>query len=312
MDNMGVVLIVILVIMVIFLVWLISSCIRIVPQTNVYIIERLGSYKSTWRNGLHFKMPFIERIASKISIKEQVVDFPPQPVITKDNITMQIDTVVYFQVTDPKMFTYGVNNPLAAIENLAATTLRNIIGYLELDESLTSRDIINTKMRATLDEVTDPWGIKINRVEVKNIKPPLDIQQKMEKQMGAEREKRALILSSQGEKESKILIAEGNKEAKILEAEANRQAKVLSAQANKEARILEAEGEANAIVAINKATAEGLEMIKGVKADKALISLKSLESLEKVADGQATKLIIPSNLQNLGSLAASLKEVISE
>ncbi len=301
MEGSIVITLIILIFSLIFIVGLISTNIKIVPQTNVYIIERLGSYTSTWRNGLHFKLPFIDRIASKISIKEQVVDFPPQPVITKDNVTMQIDTVVYFQVTDPKLFTYGVNNPLAAIENLTATTLRNIIGDLELDESLTSRDIINTKMRAVLDEATDPWGIKINRVELKNILPPQEIRVAMEKQMRAERERRETIALAEGEKQSQILRAEGNKQAKLLEADATKQA-----------RILEAEGEAQAILEINNATAKGLEMIKSVNADNSLISIKSLETLEKVADGNATKLIIPSNLQNLSSLAASLKEVLKD
>ncbi len=297
----GIVLVFILVVVLVSLVGLIATNVKIVSQTNVYVIERLGSYRTTWGNGLHFKMPFIERMASKISTKEQVVDFPPQPVITKDNVTMQIDTVVYFQVTDPMMFTYGVNNPLAAIENLTATTLRNIIGDLELDESLTSRDIINTKMRAVLDEATDPWGIKINRVELKNILPPQEIRVAMEKQMRAERERREAIALAEGQKQSQILRAEGNRQSTLLEADATKQA-----------RILQAEGEAQAILSINEATAKGLEMIKSVQADQSLISLKSLDTLEKVADGQATKLIIPSNLQNLGSLAASLKEVISE
>ncbi len=297
----GLIFIVIVVVILLLLISIVASNVKIVAQTNVYVIERLGSYRTTWSNGLHFKVPFIDRMASKISIKEQVVDFPPQPVITKDNVTMQIDTVVYFQVTDPKMFTYGVNNPLSAIENLTATTLRNIIGDLELDESLTSRDIINTKMRAVLDEATDPWGIKINRVELKNILPPQEIRVAMEKQMRAERERREAIALAEGQKQSQILRAEGNRQSKLLEADATKQA-----------RILEAEGEAKAILSINEATARGLEMIKSVDADQALISLKSLDTLEKVADGQATKLIIPSNLQNLGSLAASLKEVISE
>ncbi len=288
---------------------LIATNIRIVAQTNAYIIERLGSYQATWSNGLHLKVPLIERVAAKISLKEQVIDFPPQPVITKDNVTMQIDTVVYFAVTDPKLFLYGVNNPLAAIENLTATTLRNIIGDLELDESLTSRDHINTKMRAVLDEATDPWGIKINRVELKNILPPADIQQAMEKQMRAEREKREAILMAEGQKASKILVAEGNKESAILEAQARKEAKVLEATGNKEATILEAQGQADAIVAVNVATAEGLDRLKQVGIDDTLIALKSLESLEKVADGQSTKLIIPSNIQGLASLTASLSEI---
>lgn len=295
---------------VIIIIGIIASNIRVVNQTNAYIIESLGSYKTTWKNGLHLKVPFVERVAAKISLKEQVIDFPPQPVITKDNVTMQIDTVVYFAVTDPKLYLYGVNNPIAAIENLTATTLRNIIGDLELDESLTSRDHINTKMRAVLDEATDPWGIKINRVELKNILPPADIQQAMEKQMRAEREKREAILMAEGQKASKILVAEGNKESAILEAQAKREAKVLSASGNKEATILEAEGQSEAILAINTATAKGLLKLKEVKIDNALISLKSLESLEKVADGKSTKLIIPSNMQNLASLTASLGEIL--
>ncbi len=297
---------------VILLIAVIASNVRIVAQTNAYIIESLGSYKTTWKNGLHFKVPIIERVAAKISLKEQVIDFPPQPVITKDNVTMQIDTVVYFAVTDPKLFLYGVNNPISAIENLTATTLRNIIGDLELDESLTSRDHINTKMRSVLDEATDPWGIKINRVELKNIVPPTDIQQAMEKQMRAEREKREAILTAQGNKESKILIAEGNKASIILEAEADREAKILQASATKEARILEAEGEAQAIISVQTATAAGLEKIKSVRADNALISLKSLDALAKVADGKSTKIIVPSEIQNLVSLATSLKEVVTD
>lgn len=297
---------------ILILIFILIANIRVVAQTNAYIIESLGSYKTTWQNGLHIKVPFLERVAAKISLKEQVIDFPPQPVITKDNVTMQIDTVVYYAVTDPKLYLYGVNNPIAAIENLTATTLRNIIGDLELDESLTSRDHINTKMRSVLDEATDPWGIKINRVELKNILPPADIQQAMEKQMRAEREKREAILMAEGEKASKILVAEGNKESAILEAQAKKEAKVLSATANKEATILEAQGEAQAILAVNVATAEGLERLKEVNIDNALISLKSLDSLEKLADGKSTKLIIPSNIQGLASLTASLSEVLKD
>ncbi|MFV0424966.1 MAG: SPFH domain-containing protein [Bacilli bacterium] len=297
---------------ILILIFIFIANIRVVAQTNAYIIESLGSYKTTWQNGLHVKVPFLERVAAKISLKEQVIDFPPQPVITKDNVTMQIDTVVYYAVTDPKLYLYGVNNPIAAIENLTATTLRNIIGDLELDESLTSRDHINTKMRSVLDEATDPWGIKINRVELKNILPPADIQQAMEKQMRAEREKREAILMAEGEKASKILVAEGNKESAILEAQAKKEAKVLSATANKEATILEAQGEAQAILAVNVATAEGLERLKEVNIDNALISLKSLDSLEKLADGKSTKLIIPSNIQGLASLTASLSEVLKD
>ncbi len=308
----GLVTIIIVIIIILFFMWLVASNIRIVSQTNAFVIERLGSYRTTWKNGIHFKVPFLERVAGKISLKEQVVDFPPQPVITKDNVTMQIDTVVYFQVTDPKMFTYGVNNPLAAIENLTATTLRNILGDLELDESLTSRDHINTRMRAVLDEATDPWGIKINRVELKNILPPQEIREAMEKQMRAERERRESIALAEGEKQSQILIAEGSRQSKILEAEAEKESRILRATAVRESKILEADGEAQAIVKINEATAAGLEKIKAVRADNALISLKSLESLEKVADGQATKIIVPSNLQGLASLATSLSEVIKD
>lgn len=302
--------IILILLVIVIIAGILVTNIRVVAQTNAYIIESLGSYKCTWGNGLHLKVPFVERVAARISLKEQVIDFPPQPVITKDNVTMQIDTVVYFAVTDPKLYLYGVNNPIAAIENLTATTLRNIIGDLELDESLTSRDHINTKMRAVLDEATDPWGIKINRVELKNILPPADIQQAMEKQMRAEREKREAILMAEGQKASKILVAEGNKESAILDAQAKREARVLSASGQKEATILEAEGQAEAIFAVNTATARGLERLKEVGIDNALISLKSLESLEKVADGQSTKLIIPSNIQGLAGLAASLSEVL--
>lgn len=303
---------IVIAVLAIIIIMIIGGAVKIVPQTNAYVIELLGSYKATWSNGLHIKIPIIERIAGRISLKEQVVDFPPQPVITKDNVTMQIDTVVYFQVTDPKLFVYGVNNPISAIENLTATTLRNIIGDLELDETLTSRDHINTKMRSVLDEATDPWGIKINRVELKNILPPRDIQEAMEKQMRAEREKREAILVAEGKKQSEILIAEGSKAARILEAEASKEAKILEATAIREARILEAEGESKAIVKINEATATGLNMIKGVKADNGLISIKSLETFEKVADGKATKIIVPSNLQNLAGLATSLGEILKD
>ena len=264
-------------------------------------IERLGTYRDTWNTGLHFKVPLFERIARKVTLKEQVVDFPPQPVITKDNVTMQIDTVVYFQITDPKMFTYGIESPMAAIENLTATTLRNIIGELELDESLTSREHINSKIRLVLDEATDPWGIKINRVEVKNITPPRDIQTAMEKQMRAERERREAILIAEGEKKSAILIAEGQKEAAILQAEAKKQT-----------AIREAEGQSEAILMINKATADGLKLIKEAQLDDAVIKLKSLEAFQKAADGQATKIIIPSEIQGLAGLAASVKELVKE
>ncbi len=279
----------------------IISNIRVVPQATAFVIERLGAYKATWNVGLHVKVPFLERIACKVSLKEQVADFPPQPVITKDNVTMQIDTVVYYSITDPKLYTYGVNNPLMAIENLTATTLRNIIGDLELDETLTSRDVINTELRAILDEATDPWGIRISRVELKNIIPPKEIQDAMEKQMKAERERREKILIAEGEKKSAILIAEGNKEASILNAEAK-----------KEAAIREAEGEAEAILKVQEATAEGLRMLKDAGIDDKVISLKSLETFAKVADGKSTKIIIPSEIQNMAGLITSIKEIAGD
>jgi len=288
------------------------SNIKVVPQAHAYIIERLGAYKETWGVGLHIKVPLIDRIANKVSLKEKILDFAPQPVITKDNVTMQIDTVVYFQITDPKLYTYGVERPLLAIENLTATTLRNIIGDLELDETLTSRDIINNKMRVILDEATDPWGIKINRVEVKNIIPPADIQNAMEKQMRAERERREAILKAEGEKTSNILVAEGKKQALILAAEAEKQAAILRAEAKKEAAIKEAEGQAEAILKIQKATAEGLRMIKEQELSKEVIAIRGLEALEKVADGQSTKIIIPSEIQNLASLVTSVKELAKD
>lgn len=291
---------------------LIVTNIRIVPQAHAYVIERLGAYQSTWDVGLHVKIPLIDRVAKRVSLKERVIDFPPQPVITKDNVTMQIDTVVYFQITDPKLYTYGVENPISAIENLTATTLRNIIGELELDETLTSRDIINTKMRAILDEATDPWGIKVNRVEVKNIIPPEDIQEAMEKQMRAERERREAILRAEGEKKSAVLVAEGKKESAILEAEAEKQAAILRAEAKKEAAIREAEGQAEAILKVQEATAEGLKMLKAADPGNQVISLKSLEALEKVADGKATKIIIPSEIQGLAGLATSISEILKE
>ena len=284
-----------------FIIWLLVSNIRIVPQARAYVVERLGAYHGTWQVGLHFKIPLIDKISRKVSLKEKVIDFPPQPVITKDNVTMEIDTVVYFQITDPKLYTYGVESPMDAIENLTATTLRNIIGELELDESLTSREHINTKIRMVLDEATDPWGIKINRVEVKNITPPKDIQVAMEKQMRAERERREAILIAEGEKKSQVLIAEGQKEAAILQAEAKKQT-----------AIKEAEGQSEAILMINKATADGLKMIKEAGADDAVIRLKSLEAFQKAADGQATKIIIPSEIQGLVGLAASVKELVKE
>ena len=289
---------------------LIATNIRIVPQAYGFVLERLGAYQGTWSVGLHIKIPLLDRIANKVSLKEQVVDFPPQPVITKDNVTMQIDTVIYYQITDPKSYTYGVSHPIAAIENLTATTLRNIIGDLELDETLTSRDTINTKMRSILDEATDPWGIKVNRVELKNILPPAEIQDAMEKQMKAERERRESILRAEGEKRSTILVAEGDKEAEILKAEAEKRSMILRAEASREAAIREAEGESEAILKVQSATAEGLKMIKAAKIDQAVLTLKSFEALTKVADGKATKIIIPSEIQGLAGLAASLKGVV--
>ncbi len=288
---------------------LIASRFRIVPQANAYVVERLGAYKQTWEVGLHFLVPFIDRVERRVNLKEQVADFPPQPVITKDNATIQIDTVVFFQITDPKAYTYGVEKPMIAIGNLSATTLRNIIGDLELDETFTSRDIINTKMRTILDEATDPWGIKVNRVEVKNIIPPAEIQQAMEKQMKAEREKRESILRAEGNKQSQILVAEGKKEAQILEAEAEKQAAILRADAVREAKIREAEGDAQAILKVQSATAEGIRMIKESAPDSGVISLKSLEAFAKAADGKATKIIIPSELQSLAGLVTSVIEV---
>lgn len=276
-------------------------CIKVVPQAQAYVIERVGSYFETWNNGLHFKLPFIDRISNKLTLKEIVKDFKPQPVITKDNVTMQIDTVVYYQITDPKLYTYGVENPITAIENLTATTLRNIIGELELDQTLTSRDIINAKMRSILDEATDPWGIKINRVEVKNIIPPKDIQEAMEKQMRAERERREKILQAEGEKKSSILIAEGEKESAILRAEAT-----------KEAAIKEAEGQAEAILKLNQAEAESIKLLREAKADQSVLTLKSLEAVAKMADGQATKIIVPSNLQDVASLATTVGEMMKD
>ena len=290
--------IIFVIILLLLLVGIVISCVKIVPQASVKIIERLGAYQNTWNTGLHFKLPFIERIAKTISLKEQVADFNPQAVITKDNVTMQIDTVVFFQVTDPKLYTYGIENPIMAIENLSATTLRNIIGDLELDETLTSRDVINARMRTILDEATDPWGIKVNRVELKNILPPREIQDAMEKQMKAEREKREAIL-----------IAEGNKEAAIRTAEGDREAAILRADAKREAAIREAQGQAEAIREIYEARSKGLDMLKAVKADDALLTLRSVETMEKVADGRATKIIIPSELQNLSGLVAGLKTV---
>ncbi len=299
-------------IIIVLLVYLFLSCVRVVPQASAYVVERLGAYQSTWSVGLHFKMPFIERIARKVNLKEQVVDFAPQPVITKDNVTMQIDTVVYFQITDPKLYAYGVENPIMAIENLTATTLRNIIGDMELDATLTSREIINTKMRSTLDVATDPWGIKVNRVELKNIIPPSEIQKAMEKQMKAERERREAILKAEGEKKSTVLIAEGSKESMILEAEAQKEAAILKADARKEAMIREAEGQAEAIRKVQMAKAEGIRAIREAGADDAVIKLKAVEAFERAADGKATKIIIPSEIQGLAGLAAGLKETMTQ
>jgi regulator of protease activity HflC (stomatin/prohibitin superfamily) len=299
---------IILLVTVLVVVFIISN-IRVVPQATAYVVERLGAFHQTWAVGLHFTIPFIDKIRSKVSMKELVVDFAPQPVITKDNVTMQIDTVIYYQITDPKYFTYGVARPIVAIENLTATTLRNLIGQLELDQTLTSRDMINTQMRAILDEATDPWGIKVNRVELKNILPPKDIQEAMEKQMRAERERRRAVLEAEGEKASSILRAEGKRESRILEAEGERQAQILSAEARKATSILEAEGQAEAIRSVQKATADGIEMIKAAGADQSVIALKSFEALVAVANGQATKLIIPSEIQNIAGLVASMAEV---
>ena len=304
--------VVVLLVVIILVLWVLASCIRIVPQAYAVVLERLGAYKATWSTGIHFKVPFIERVARRVNLKEQVVDFPPQPVITKDNVTMQIDTVVFFQITDPKLYAYGVENPIMAIENLSATTLRNIIGDMELDETLTSREVINTRMRASLDEATDPWGIKVNRVELKNIIPPAAIQDAMEKQVKAERERREAILKAEGEKRSTILVAEGKKQSAILDAEAEKQAAILHAEAQKERMIKEAEGQAQAVLKVQQATAEGLRMIKDAGADESVLTLKSLEALTKVADGKATKIIIPSEIQGIAGLATSLKEIMTD
>ena len=304
--------VVVLLVVIVLVLWVLASCIRIVPQAYAVVLERLGAYKATWSTGIHFKVPFIERVARRVNLKEQVVDFPPQPVITKDNVTMQIDTVVFFQITDTKLYAYGVENPIMAIENLSATTLRNIIGDMELDETLTSREVINTKMRASLDVATDPWGIKVNRVELKNIIPPAAIQDAMEKQMKAERERREAILKAEGEKRSTILVAEGKKQSAILDAEAEKQAAILHAEAQKERMIKEAEGQAQAVLKVQQATAEGLRMIKEAGADESVLTLKSLEALTKVADGKATKIIIPSEIQGIAGLATSLKEIMTD
>ena len=300
----------ILVLVLIFIILLILvSCIRIVPQAQAMVVERLGAYLETWNVGIHFKVPFIDRVAKRVLLKEQVVDFAPQPVITKDNVTMKIDTVVFFQITDPKLYACGVENPIMAIENLTATTLRNIIGDLELDQTLTSRETINTKMRSALDVATDPWGIKVNRVELKNIIPPAAIQDAMEKQMKAERERREAILRAEGEKKSTILVAEGKKQSAILDAEADKQAAILHAEAEKEKRIREAEGQAEAILKIQQANADGIRMIKDAGADQAVLQLKSLEAFAKAADGKATKIIIPSEIQSLAGLVTSVTEI---
>ena len=299
-------------IIIMIVVWLLVSNIRIVPQAHAYVVERLGGYKETWGVGLHFKVPILDRVAKRVSLKEQVVDFEPQAVITKDNVTMQIDTVVFYQITDPKKYAYGVESPIAAIENLTATTLRNIIGDLELDETLTSRETINTKMRSSLDVATDPWGIKVNRVELKNIIPPAAIQDAMEKQMKAERERREAILRAEGEKKSTVLVAEGKKESAILDAEAEKQAAILRAEAHKEATIREAEGQAEAILKIQQANADGLRMLKEAAPDAGVLQLKSLEAFAKAADGKATKIIIPSEIQGIAGLAKSVVEVGKE
>ena len=296
--------VVFLIVIIVIAVWVLASCVRIVPQAYAVILERLGAYQATWSTGIHFKVPFIERVARKVNLKEQVVDFPPQPVITKDNVTMQIDTVVFFQITDPKLYTYGVENPIMAIENLSATTLRNIIGDMELDETLTSRETINTKMRASLDEATDPWGIKVM--------PPKAIQDAMEKQMKAERERREAILIAEGQKKSTILVAEGKKQSAILDAEAEKQAAILRAEAQKERMIKEAEGQAEAVLKVQNANAEGIRMIREAGADEAVLTLKSLEAFAKAADGKATKIIIPSDIQGIAGLASSLKEIVTD
>ncbi len=301
---------IIIAIIVIAIIALILTNIRVVPQSKAYVIERLGTYYSTWQTGLHVKIPFLDRIAKIVSLKEQVVDFKPQPVITKDNVTMQIDTVVFYQITDPKLYTYGVESPISAIENLSATTLRNIIGELELDSTLTSRDTINAKIRVILDEATDPWGIKVNRVELKNIIPPREIQDAMEKQMKAERERREAILRAEGEKQSRILVAEGHKESKILEAEAEKQSAILHAEAVKEAKVREAEGEAEAILKVQNATADAIRLLNDANANEAVIKLKALEAFAKAADGQATKIIIPSEIQGVAGLAEGIVESI--
>ena len=288
------------------------SCIKVVPQAQAFVVERLGAYQGTWSVGMHFKMPFIDKVARKVNLKEQVADFPPQPVITKDNASVRIDTVVFYQITDPKLFAYGVENPMMAIENLTATTLRNIIGELEMDETLTSREIINTKMRSALDIATDPWGIKVNRVELKNIIPPADIQNAMEKQMKAERERREAVTRAEGEKRAKVLSAEGEKESAILRAEAEKQSAILRAEAEKEKRIREAEGEAEAILKVQQAYADGIRMLKEADPSEAVLKIKSLEAFEKAADGQATKILLPADLEGIASLATTFREVVDK
>ena len=300
-----------IIILLVIVIWLFVSCIKVVPQAHAYVVERLGAYQGTWSVGMHFKMPFFDKIAKKVLLKEQVVDFAPQPVITKDNVTMRIDTIVFFQITDPKLYAYGVENPIMAIENLTATTLRNIIGDMELDQTLNSREVINSKMSTTLDVATDPWGIKINRVELKNIIPPAGIQDAMEKQMKAERERREAILRAEGEKKSTVLVAEGQKESAILEAQAENEAAILRAEAQKEKMIREAEGQAEAIMKVQQATADGIRMLKEAGADEAVLQLKSLEAFGKAADGKATKIIIPSDIQGVAGLATSIKEVLT-
>ena len=302
----------IVVFLILLAVLLIVTNVKIVPQSRAYVVERLGAYRETWQTGIHLKIPFFERIARNVSLKEQVVDFPPQPVITKDNVTMQIDTVVFYQITDPKLYAYGVESPISAIENLSATTLRNIIGELELDHTLTSRDTINAKIRGILDEATDPWGIKVNRVELKNILPPQDIQNSMEKQMKAERDRRQAILQAEGTKRSQILVAEGEKEAAILKADAEKQAAILKAEAEKQAAILKADGEAQAIMAVQKAMADSLALLNEKAPNDQVIKLKALEAMQKVADGKATKIIIPSELQGFAGLASGIAETVKE
>ncbi len=303
---------IIFIVLVVLILLILVSCIKIVPQAQAYVVERLGAYQGTWSVGFHLKMPFIDKVARKVNLKEQVADFPPQPVITKDNVTMRIDTVVFYQITDPKLFTYGVENPMMAIENLTATTLRNIIGDLELDQTLTSRETINTKMRAALDIATDPWGIKVNRVELKNIIPPAEIQNAMEKQMKAERERREAVTRAEGEKKASILVAEGEKESAILRAEAEKQSAILKAEAEKEKMIREAEGQAEAILKVQQANADGIRMLKEAGADEAVLKMKSLEAFEKVADGRATTILLPAQLEGIASLASAWKETANQ